>query len=95
MSETMATSMAAGAELPRLLSARQVAAETGLSAYRIYELARLGKLPHRKLGRSVVFTREALADFLRGSDVGAAAAQPNGVAKRTAHASKPRRPHRR
>lgn len=95
MSETMATGATAGSELPRLLSAQQVAAETGLSAYRVYELARLGKLPHRKLGRSVVFTREALADFLRGSDVGAAAVQPNGAAKRTAHASNSRSSHQR
>ena len=54
--------------VPRLLSARHVAEQTGLSLYRVYELARLGILPHKRLGRSVVFTADAVAGFLNGSD---------------------------
>jgi excisionase family DNA binding protein len=47
--------------IPKLISAKTVAAETGLSIWRLYELAREGRIPHRRLGRSVMFTREALA----------------------------------
>jgi Helix-turn-helix domain len=47
----------------------------------VYDLVREGRIPHRRLGRKVVFSREALADFLRGSDTTAAPIAANGEAK--------------
>jgi excisionase family DNA binding protein len=67
-SEKMTTEGAAGPGLPKLHSARQVAEATGLSLYRVYELCRLGVLPHRRLGRSIRFSADSVAAFLNGSD---------------------------
>ena len=73
--ETITTD--AGTGLPRLLNAKQVAAETGLSVWAVYDAVRENRIPHRKIGRRVVFTREALAPFLNGSDVPASARSNN------------------
>ena len=42
--------------LPRLLTAAEVAGQTGLSAARVYELVRAGQIPHVRLGRAVRFS---------------------------------------
>jgi excisionase family DNA binding protein len=52
--------------MPRLLTAKEVASELGLTPFRVYELARLGLLPSIRLGRSVRFPREALENWLAG-----------------------------
>lgn len=51
------------ATLPSLLTAREVAAQTGLSVARIYEGGREGWLPCVRLGRAMRFQASALADF--------------------------------
>ena len=52
----------------KLISARDVATQTGLSIWRVYELCREKKIPHRRLGRSVWFVAEVLGAFLAGGD---------------------------
>lgn len=50
--------------LPRLLKAREVAEQTGLSTARVYELTRLGELPSVHLGRAVRYSAAAVAAWL-------------------------------
>lgn len=50
--------------LPRLLTADEVADQTGLSKARVYELAREGDLPVVRLGRAVRFSERALAVWI-------------------------------
>jgi excisionase family DNA binding protein len=64
----------ADAAIPRLISAQDVAAATGLTVYRVYELAREGRLPHRRLGRQVWFVAEEVSAFLTGKSGVATAA---------------------
>ena len=45
--------------IPKLLSARDVAEATGLSIWAVYDLVREGHIPHRRLGRKVVFSAQA------------------------------------
>lgn len=52
--------------LPRLATAKEVAAATGLSLPRVYELARLGYMPVIRLGRSMRFDLATVAAWLRG-----------------------------
>jgi excisionase family DNA binding protein len=67
--------------IPKLLSAREVAKATGLSVWSLYDLARQHRIPHRRLGRKVVFTAESLTAFLQGSDVPLSSERPtNGDA---------------
>lgn len=49
---------------PLLLSADQTGALLGVSRSRIYELARLGILPHVRLGRQLRVSRKALEMFV-------------------------------
>ncbi len=49
---------------PLLLSADQTGAVLGVSRGRVYELARLGILPHVRLGRQLRVSREALEMFI-------------------------------
>ena len=69
--------------LPSLISAKEASVESGgrLSPYRLYELARERRIPHVRLGRSVFFPRESLAEFLRGSDGVEASPPANGAVK--------------
>ena len=65
---------------PLLLSADQTGALLGVSRGRVYELARLGILPHVRLGRQVRVSREALENFIAqgGCGLSAASRQQNG-----------------
>lgn len=56
--------------LPRLLTAREVADRTGIPLSRIYELVRLEKLPHVRLGRAVRFSAEAVREWLDAGGTG-------------------------
>ena len=51
-------------ELPRLLTAEEVAAATGLPLARVYELARDGSMPCVRLGRAVRFSAPALCQWI-------------------------------
>jgi len=48
----------------QLLTVREVAERLGRSRWTVYRLARLGVLPHIKLGRAVRFDAEVLEEFL-------------------------------
>lgn len=51
-------------DLPRLLTARQLADQLGLSLPRVYELARECDLPVVRLGRAMRFDAEAVRLWL-------------------------------
>lgn len=51
-------------ELPRLLSAADLAAKLNLPLWRVYELAREGALPTIRLGRAVRFSASSVAAWL-------------------------------
>ena len=53
------------AGLPRLAKAPEIAAAIDLRLPRVYELARTGRMPTIKLGRSMRFDPEAVAEWLR------------------------------
>ena len=50
--------------LPRLISARDVADQTGLSVARVYELAREARMPCIRLGRAMRFDGDAVRAWL-------------------------------
>lgn len=50
--------------LPRLMTAKEVATETGLPLARIYFLARTGEMPVIRLGRAMRFDAEAVSEWL-------------------------------
>lgn len=50
--------------LPHLDTADEISADTGLPEWRLYELARRGLIPHVRLGRSVRFSRSAVAEWI-------------------------------
>jgi excisionase family DNA binding protein len=52
-------------ELPRLLTADEVSAATGISKFRLYELVRRGEMPACHLGRSVRWIESELNEWLR------------------------------
>jgi excisionase family DNA binding protein len=52
-------------DLPRLLTAREVARETGLPLSRVYELGRTGELPAIRFGRAMRFSATELRARLR------------------------------
>lgn len=61
---------AASRELPRLLTADEVARQTGLSKGRIYELAREEDMPHVRLGRAVRFDPVAVREWIASGGTG-------------------------
>lgn len=52
------------ASLPRLLTAREVAEQTGLPLARVYELSRDGDMPCVRLGRARRFSLPALLAWI-------------------------------
>lgn len=50
--------------LPKLLTAAEVSAATGISKFRLYALVRLELMPAIRLGRSVRFDPRRLAEWL-------------------------------
>lgn len=55
------SSAAVSTEATRLLTAQEVADQTGLSSQRVYELVRAGRLPAVHIGRQVRISASALA----------------------------------
>lgn len=60
------------ATLPRLLTAHDVADQTGLSLQRVYELSRKGVMPSIRFGRALRFDPSAITDWLRAGGTQAA-----------------------
>jgi len=56
--------------LPRLLTARQVADQTGIPLSRVYELTREGDLPHVRMGRAVRYSAPALRAWIDAGGTG-------------------------
>ena len=50
--------------LPRLITAAELAASTGIPKSRVFELAREGELPCIRLGRAMRFDPEAVRAWL-------------------------------
>lgn len=50
--------------LPRLLTAGQVAEQTGIPLSRVYELSRNGDIPHVRLGRALRYPAPALRKWI-------------------------------
>ena len=50
---------------PSPLSAREAAALLGIHHTTLYEAAKRGDVPCRRVGRRFIFTRESLVDWLR------------------------------
>jgi len=48
-----------------ILSANEVAAMLGVDRKTIYEAARNKQIPHRRLGRRLIFERQSLVSWLR------------------------------
>lgn len=57
--------------LPRLLTAREVADQTGLPLARVYELGRTGELPAIRFGRAMRFSAAELRERLSADNGGA------------------------
>jgi excisionase family DNA binding protein len=51
-----------------VLNAKQVAKLLGVHLSTVYEAANLGRIPHRRLGRLLLFERSAVLDWVRGEN---------------------------
>ena len=50
-----------------LVPVKVLAPELGISIWTLYSLARENRIPHRRLGRSVKFSRPEIEAWLRGA----------------------------
>ena len=60
-------------QLPKLLTAQQLAGQTGLSLARVYELCRETDIPRVRLGRALRFDGEMVVQWLRAGGTSAPA----------------------
>lgn len=51
-------------EEPMTMTADEVAAALGLSRNGVYEAANRGEIPHRRVGRRMIFSRRAIMAWL-------------------------------
>ena len=51
---------------PDVLTVEQVAALLGLGRNTVYEAAGRGEIPHRRVGRRLLFSRTAVLEWLAG-----------------------------
>lgn len=51
---------------PITMTADEVAEALGISRNGVYEAAGRGEIPHRRVGRRVLFSRAAIMDWLAG-----------------------------
>lgn len=73
----MARPTATNRELPRLLTAKELADHLGsVSPQRIYRLTREGVIPHIRLGRAVRFSAESVAEWIAAGGTGPLDADP-------------------
>ncbi len=61
--------MPANDTTPDVLTVDEAAALLRVSRDSVYEAASRGELPHRRIGRRVLFSRAALLDWLRAPSV--------------------------
>lgn len=54
---------------PDVLTVNQAADLLGLGLHTIYEAAGRGDIPHRRIGRRILFSREAILAWLKGNSV--------------------------
>lgn len=55
---------------PEVMTPEDVAKLLGIAPNTVYEYAARGKLPHRRLGRRVFFSRSAILEWLQGNQTG-------------------------
>jgi excisionase family DNA binding protein len=53
-------------ELAEVLNVEQVADLLGLGRNTVYEAASRGEIPHRRIGRRLIFSRSAVMEWLQG-----------------------------
>lgn len=53
-------------DFPAVMNADQAGAFLGVSTWAVREYARQGLIPHRRIGRRYVFSRDALLKWLEG-----------------------------
>lgn len=56
--------------LPRLLTAQEVADQTGLPLSRVYELSREDQIPHVRLGRALRYSAPAVREWIEAGGTG-------------------------
>lgn len=66
MSDTAQTVQDPERDLPAVMTAKQMAQLLRISERSVYEKARLGQLPHRRMGRQVRFYRDSVLEWLKG-----------------------------
>jgi excisionase family DNA binding protein len=54
---------------PDVMTAPDVAKMLGVSRVSVYDAAGRGEIPHRRIGRRMLFSRTAIQDWLRGDEV--------------------------
>ena len=54
-------------ESNEVMTAREVAELLRVSSDTVHDYADAGKIPHRRMGRRLLFSRTAIMDWLRGS----------------------------
>lgn len=52
---------------PDVLTVHQAAKLLGLGLHTVYEAAGRGEIPHRRIGRRILFSREAILAWLKGN----------------------------
>jgi len=65
MPDSIAAAQATPDDTPTVISAREAAALLGIHHTTLYEAAKRGDVPCRRVGRRFIFTRESLVDWLR------------------------------
>jgi excisionase family DNA binding protein len=53
---------------PEVMNADQLAAFLGVNKDTVYDYANAGKIPHRRLGRRLLFSRAAILAWLQGNN---------------------------
>lgn len=55
-------------EIPTIITAKEAAALLGIHVTTLYDAARNGEIPCRRVGRRFIFIREILIEWLRGAN---------------------------
>lgn len=53
---------------PDVLTVHQAAKLLGLGLHTVYEAAGRGEIPHRRIGRRILFSRDAILAWLKGNN---------------------------
>ena len=60
--------MSTSTELPEVMTAEEVAKFLRVNVKTVYEAVKAGQLPGRRVGKRVVFWRDALLEWLRSTE---------------------------